>query len=170
MNVVDIAIVLILAIAVLGGYYRGFVDTALGLAATVLSYLLGMAGIPLVSGAIKGHETLYGMLQYYTEGAEYVAVTDVELTRTPIGQISREQLETIIQNADMPLPMGARVTRNIAEEAFSGQGVTTLGDYFNLTIISVVINIASLLIVFLIARIVFGVIIRGVEYLSLIHI
>ena len=92
MNVVDIAIVLILAIAVLGGYYRGFVDTALGLAATVLSYLLGMAGIPLVSGAIKGHETLYGMLQYYTEGAEYVAVTDVELTRTPIGQISREQL------------------------------------------------------------------------------
>ena len=163
-NVVDIAIVLILAIAVLGGYYRGFVDTALGLAATVLSYLLGMAGIPLVSGAIKGHETLYGMLQYYTEGAEYVAVTDVELTRTPIGQISREQLETIIQNADMPLPMGARVTRNIAAEAFSGQGVTTLGDYFNLTIISVVINIASLLIVFLIARIVFGIIIRGVEY------
>ena len=45
------------------------------------------------------------MLLYYTEGAEYVAATDVELIRMPVSDITRDQLQTIIQNADMPLPM-----------------------------------------------------------------
>ena len=164
MNFVDIAILLVLAIAVLGGYYRGFVETVLGLLATLLSWVLGMLGIPLLSGAIKGHETLYNMLLYYTEGSEYVAATDVELTRASIGSVPVEQLRTVIENADMPLPMGARVTRNIATEAFSAQGITTLGDYFNLTIVSVVVNIAAFLLVFALARVVLGIVVRAMEY------
>ncbi len=164
MSVVDIAVLLVLAIAVLGGWYRGFLDALFGLAATIVSFLLGLLGIPLVANAIRSHEQLYNMLLYYTEGAEYVAATDVELIRMPVSDITRDQLQTIIQNADMPLPMGARVARNIAAEAFASEGVTTLGDYFNLTIISVVINIVACLAVFVIARIILGFIIRGISY------
>ena len=130
MSVVDIAVLLVLAIAVLGGWYRGFLDALFGLAATIVSFLLGLLGIPLVANAIRSHEQLYNMLLYYTEGAEYVAATDVELIRMPVSDITRDQLQTIIQNADMPLPMGTRVARNIAAEAFASEGVTTLGDYF----------------------------------------
>ena len=43
MNVVDIAIVLILAITILGGWYRGFVSAALGVMATLLAWLIGVA-------------------------------------------------------------------------------------------------------------------------------
>ena len=107
MSVVDIAVLLVLAIAVLGGWYRGFLDALFGLAATIVSFLLGLLGIPLVANAIRSHEQLYNMLLYYTEGAEYVAATDVELIRMPVSDITRDQLQTIIQNADMPLPMGA---------------------------------------------------------------
>lgn len=164
MSVVDIAVLLVLAIAVLGGWYRGFLDALFGLAAMIVSFLLGLLGIPLVANAIRSHEQLYNMLLYYTEGAEYVAATDVELIRMPVSDITRDQLQTIIQNADMPLPMGARVARNIAAEAFASEGVTTLGDYFNLTIISVVINIVACLAVFVIARIILGFIIRGISY------
>lgn len=164
MNIVDIVVVFVLAIAVLGGWFRGFVETLLGLCATLLSCVLGFLGIPLVANAVRGNAELYQMLLYYTEGAEYVAVTDVELTRASINSVTAEQLNTIVQNADMPLPMGARVTKNIAVEAFSAEGVTTLGDYFNLTIVSVVINIAAFLLVFLFCRVLFGVIIRGVGY------
>ena len=164
MNAIDAGVLLILAIAVLSGFYRGFINAALGAVATVLSYVAGLLGLPLVSGAIKGHESLYNMLLYYTEGAEYVAATDVELTRIPISQVSSDRLRTIVENADMPIPMGSRVIQNVASEAFLDQGITTLGDYFNLTIVSVVINIFSLLIIFTVLRVVLGMIIRSVEY------
>jgi hypothetical protein len=164
MNFIDIAILLILAITILGGLYRGFVSTALNVCATIASILFGRILIPVVSGLVKGSADLFQMLLYYTEGSEYVAITDVELTRAPISSISAEQLHTVLENADMPIPMDRCVMKNIASEAFSRSGVTTLGDYFNQTIVCVVINILALLILFTVLRLLFGFVIRGMEY------
>lgn len=164
MNFIDIAILLILAITILGGLYRGFVSTALNICATLGSILLGRIFIPIVSGLIKGNADLFGTMLYYTEGSEYVAITDVELTRAPISGISAEQLHNVLENADMPLPMDRCVLKNIASEAFRDSGVTTLGDYFNQTIVCVVINIIALIVLFTALRILFGFVIRGIEY------
>lgn len=164
MNIVDVFILLILAVTVLGGWYRGFLSTLIGLGATLLAWGIAMLCIGPVSGAVKSNESAYQMLLYYTEGAEYVAKTDVELTRMPIDTITPDTLDVILLNADMPLPMADSVTHNITVEAFAQDGYTTLGDYFNLTIISVVINIVSLLAVFIIARLVIGFIIGTVEH------
>lgn len=164
MNFIDIAILLILAITTLGGYYRGFFSTMLGIGASVVSWLAGRICVPLISNAIQSNEKLFNMMCYYTEGAEYVAITDVELTRTPISSISGDTLRTVITNADMPRPMGSFVSKNIATEAFSASGITTLGDYFNQTIVCTVINILAVLIVFVILRILLGLIISGVRY------
>ena len=94
MNFIDAAILLILAITILGGYYRGFVTTALNIGATILSWAIAMLCIPLISGAVQGNEKLFNTMLYYTEGSEYVAMTDVELTRTPVRDISAETLRT----------------------------------------------------------------------------
>ena len=61
----------------------------------------------------------------------------------------------------MPLPMDRCVVKNIAQEAFRSSGVTTLGDYFNQTIVCVVINILALLLLFTILRLLFGFLIRA---------
>jgi len=164
MNFIDIAILLILAITILGGLYRGFVNTVFNIGATILSLLIGRIAIPVVSGIVKGSADLFNTMLYYTEGSEYVAITDVELTRAPISSISSDQLHTVLQNADMPLPMDACVQKNIAAEAFRDSGITTLGDYFNQTIVCVVINILSLLAVFFVVRLLFAFVIRGIEY------
>lgn len=164
MNFIDIAILLILAITILGGMYRGFVNTVLNIGATIGSLLLGRICIPIVSGLVKGNADLFQMMLYYTEGSEYVALTDVELTRAPISGISTDQLHLVLQNADMPLPMNRCVIKNIASEAFRDSGITTLGDYFNQTIVCVVINILALLLVFAVIRLLLGFLIRGVEY------
>lgn len=163
MNFVDIAILLILALTILGGLYRGFVDTACNIAATILSWALAMMMIPLIASGIKNNEKLFNTMLYYTEGAEYVAITDVELTRTPISQVSADTLHMVLDNADMPRPMPAAVTKNIATEALAGEGITTLGDYFNQTIVCVVINIMSVLLLFAILRILLGFVIRGAD-------
>ncbi|MDO4572337.1 MAG: hypothetical protein Q4C13_03125 [Clostridia bacterium] len=164
MNFVDIAILLVLAITVLGGLYRGFVDTACNIAATILAWGVAMLTIPLLAAGIKNNEKLFNTMLYYTEGAEYVAITDVELTRAPIAEVSADMLELVLDNADMPRPMDAAVTKNIATEALQAEGITTLGDYFNQTIVCVVINILSLVVMFAVLRIVFGFVIRGVDY------
>jgi hypothetical protein len=164
MNFIDIAILLVLAITILGGLYRGFVSTVLNIGATIASILFGRILIPLVSGMVKNSADLFQTMLYYTEGSEYVAITDIELTRAPIANISAEQLHTVLQNADMPLPMDRCVVKNIASEAFRSSGVTTLGDYFNQTIVCVVINILALLVLFAILRLVFGLLIRGAEF------
>lgn len=164
MNVVDIAIVLVLAIMVLGGWYRGFVAAVTGIAATLLAWIVALACISPVANQVKANEKLYSMMQYYTEGAEYVAVTDVELTCAPISGVSLDTLNTVIENADMPLPMGERVAHNIAVEAFSADGITTLGDYFNETIVCVVINIFAALAVFVLARLAIGFVVECVAH------
>ncbi len=164
MNFIDIGILLILAITILGGYYRGFVYTVCSVVATVVSFVLSAIGAPLIANAIKGQDKLFSMLLYYTEGSEYVAATDVELTRMPISNVSAETLHTVIENADMPLPMDRCVLRNIASEAFQADGIATLGDYFNQTIVCVVINIVSVLILFVILRLILGFVIRGMDY------
>ncbi len=164
MNLVDVVILLILAITILGGYYRGFVTTALNIGATILAWVVAMACIPLISGAVQSNEKLFNTMLYYTEGSEYVAMTDVELTRSPIRDISADTLRTVLDNADMPNPMNRCVQRNIATEAFSDSGTTTLGDYFNQTIVHVFINILAVLVVFTVLRILFAFAIHGAEY------
>ena len=77
MNLIDIGTLLILAVCVLGGYYRGFVSTGLNILAGMLSFLIALAMVPAVSGAVKQQEPLYNSLLYYTEGSEYVAKTSV---------------------------------------------------------------------------------------------
>ncbi|HWP21409.1 MAG TPA: CvpA family protein [Candidatus Cryosericum sp.] len=164
MNFIDIAILLVLGITILGGLYRGFVSTVYNVGATVVSLIVARVFIPLVSSLVKGSADLFNMMLYYTEGSEYVAITDVELTRASIASISSDQLHAVLQNADMPIPMDRCVIKNIAQEAFHSSGVTTLGDYFNQTIVCVVINILAMLLVFIIVRLLLGFVIRGMEY------
>ena len=92
MNFVDIFILLVLAVCVLGGYYKGFLSTLVRIGMTLLSFFLALSLSPLLSGAVRGQQDLYDMLLYYTEGSEYVAATDVELTRAGISQVTSEKL------------------------------------------------------------------------------
>ncbi len=164
MNLIDIGALLILAICVLGGYYRGFVSTGLNILAGIISFIIALALVPVVSGTVKNQESLYNSLLYYTEGSEYVAKTSVELIRTPIADLPGERIEEVIRNASMPNPMGRAVGKNIARQTFAKEQITTLGDYFNLTIVSVFLNILSMLAVFFVIRIIFAFLIRGIDY------
>lgn len=163
-KIVDTVCGFVLILCILSGCYRGFIDTVLGFFLSILSLIFGRICMPIMASAIRGNETLYNMLLYYTEGSEYVASTSVEMTRISIRNVTSAELKTIITRADMPLPLGERTLKNIAVEAFSDTGYTALGDYFNLTIVSVVINIFSLLFFFILFRILFGVVLRAVGY------
>ena len=161
---VTIPILVILGLCILAGYYRGVIYSAISLGLTLLSFFLALLLIPVVAGPVRSSETLYGGLLYNFEGYEYVNRTSVEMIHDPAASLDDAQLNEVIKNADMAIPFGSAIRKNIRNEAYRDSGITTLGDYFNQTIVDVVLNILSLLLLFTVLRVLFGFILRMVDY------
>lgn len=175
---VTAAILVILGICILAGYYRGVIYSALSIGLTILSFFMALLLIPVIAAPVRQNENLYGSLLYYFEGYEYVTETSVEMVHTPASLLSEELLDEVIENADMPIPFDRAVKKNIRQEAYSSEniqqrrtggaqqmkGISTLGDYFNQTIVDVVLNMLSLLFLFVCIRILFGFILRMIDY------
>ncbi len=161
---VTILVLVILGVCILAGYYRGVIYSAVSIGLTFLSFLLALLMIPVVAGPVRESKSLYGSLLYYFEGYEYVSRTSVELIHDPISMLDSKELSEVVDNAALPLPLGHAVERNIRREAYASRGITTIGDYFNQTIVDVVLNILSLLFLFACIRVLFGFILRMIDY------
>ena len=161
---VTVVILVILGLCVLAGYYRGVVYSALSIGLTVLSFFLALLLIPVVATPVRHNADLYSSLLYYFEGYEYVSETSVEMVHYSASSLGDELLDEVVENADMPIPFGRAVKKNIQREAYAAQGITTLGDYFNQTIVDVVLNMLSLLFLFVCIRVLFGFILRMIDY------
>ena len=161
---VTIPILVILGLCILAGYYRGVIYSAVSIGLTILSFFLALALIPAIAGPVRSSEQLYGGLLYYFEGYEYVNHTSVEMIHDPAAAFDDETLDTVIENADMPIPFGRAVRKNIRNQAYADSGITTLGDYFNQTIVDVVLNLMSLLFLFICIRFLLGFILRMIDY------
>ena len=162
MNLIDIAVIGVLALFILHGIYKGFLPTLLSIGAYILAWLAAIVLLPVGSNSIRGSEKLFNTMLYYTEGSEYV--NDVELARKSIDEISTDTLNAVFAKADLPYPMAKNIADNIAHESFAENGITTLGDYFNQTIVIVFINILVFIAMFAIIRIILAFIINGVDY------
>ena len=162
MNLIDIAVIGVLALFILHGIYKGFLPTLLSIGAYILAWLAAIVLLPVGSNSIRGSEKLFNTMLYYTEGSE--DVNDVELARKSIDEISTDTLNAVFAKADLPYPMAKNIADNIARESFAENGITTLGDYFNQTIVIVFINILVFIAMFAIIRIILAFIINGVDY------
>lgn len=161
---VTVLILVILGLCVLAGYYRGVIYSAVSLGLTLLSFFLALLLIPVITGPVRESKSLYGMLLYNFEGYEYVTKTSVEMIHDPVSSIDGDTLSEVIENAALPRPFDRAIAKNIRREAYASSGISTLGDYFNQTIVDVVLNILSLLLLFAIIRVLLGFILRMIDY------
>ena len=162
MNLIDLAVLLMFVLFILAGIYKGFISSMLSIAANVVCWACGMIFMPIVSNIVTGNSKLFNMLLYYTEGSEYIG--DVELAKTSIEAISQKDIASIVKSSSLPFPFGKEIIANVKNRAFAGSGAITLGDYYNQTIVCVVINIISLFLIFFILRLLIGFLIEGVNY------
>jgi uncharacterized membrane protein required for colicin V production len=162
MNLVNLAFILLIIIAVLEGFYKGFLHSSLSLGAFFLSTLTSYIFYPAVSAAVKSSPSLFQFLLYYTEGAEKIKnFEDVSLA---VSSLSPEKLDSIVATSSAAEPFQSLIRQNVESHAFASQGLTTIGEYFNMTIVCAVLNILSFLLVFLIARILFSFILGAMNY------
>ncbi|MDL2258447.1 CvpA family protein [Eubacteriales bacterium OttesenSCG-928-K08] len=162
MSIIDIVVLAVFAFFVLSGWYRGLVSTLLSIGAYIVSAGLALIMRPLLSNLVFSNASLYNMALYYAEGAEFVY--DVELSKSAISQLGSSQLSVVMERAELPIPVGTRISENIAKEAFAADGLTTLGEYFNQTIVNVFINLLCVLVLFVAIRLIFAFIINMIDY------
>lgn len=86
-----------------------------------------------VSNSIIKNEKLYNSMLSYTEGSE--AIYDVELVKSDIKSLSNSEIDEVMSRSNLAYPLKERVYENIMTEAFKAEGITTLGDYFNESIV-----------------------------------
>ena len=165
LNLLDYCVLAVFIIFIFRGIYKGFLSTAFSIGAFLLSWLLALMFMGVGSRLIRGNETLYNMMLYYTEGSEYISNNvGVEAARLHINQVSSTDLSDIVIRAEVPYPMDKEILANVAKEAFVQDGISTLGDYFNQTMVCVFINIISFFVFFFLFRLLFAFLIEGVDY------
>lgn len=162
MNLVDLLFIILIAMAVFEGVYRGFLHSSLSLGAFFLSAITSYIFYPAVSAAVKASPSMFYFLLYYTEGAE--KIKNFEDASLLISSLSPEKLNSIIGTSSATEPFLTLVRQNVETGAFSSQGLTTIGEYFNMTIVCAVLNILSFLLVFVIARILFAFVLGAINY------
>ena len=162
MNLIDFAVLIALGLFILSGIYKSFLPTIMSAAANIVSWASGMIFMPIVSHLITGNKSLFNMLLYYTEGSEFIG--DVELAKQSIKSFSPAELNEIVTESSLPIPFAKKILTNIEHEAFADSGAITLGDYYNQTIVCVVVNIIAFLLIFFVLRLILGFIIEGLDY------
>ena len=150
MNLLDLLIIAVLGLFVLAGLHKGFMYTALNTICIIVCLMLAFLIMPLVSQKVTANEKIFNNMLYYTEGSEYIY--DVELAKTPITAIPPAQLAEVYERSDVAYPMDRRIEENIADATFEEAGITTLGDYYNRTMVLVTVNILVFLLIYAILR------------------
>ena len=162
MNWVGVLLIVIVCFSMFEGIYRGFLHSICNLGSFFLAVFSSFLLYPVVSTAVKANEQIFSFLLYYTEGAEkIVAFKDSNLL---ISNMAPEKLQSIISTSNLAEPFSTLIEQNVTTSAFSAEGLTTIGEYYNMTIVSIVLNTLSFLAVFLVVYILYTFILGLVNY------
>lgn len=145
MNVVDIIIIGIVAITVISGMYRGFLASLMSTANFFISWVAAYAVYPSITGALLSNEGIMDTLYYYTDAASKLGTG---VARTQIDGASSSLIQSAIDAISLPSPFDELLRQNVALRAFADIDLTTVGDYVNQTIVTVVMNVVCFLVVF----------------------
>lgn len=158
MNIIDIAIVLVLAVSVLYGMHRGFISGVLSVAALIGAAALAFAVSGQLAAFLQGNDTLVNTLLYYTDAGS--RIKDLDLSMLTVAQISESALSQILNSASLPAAFESAFVTALS----SASGSMTISSLLSQTIVSVSISILSFLICFLIAYVIATFVIHLISY------
>jgi uncharacterized membrane protein required for colicin V production len=159
-NAIDYGIIILIALCVLFGCYRGFLQTLLNLGGSLLSFAGAFFLFPTLAAAVSGNPEIVRLISSYTDSGSILG--DLDLSSRGVSTLSASNVEAIVAKANLPDPMGKLLQANLTEKVFSPLGnlATTVGDYVNQTILSVSINVLCFIVCFLVCFIVVTIIIN----------
>ena len=163
MNVIDYGIIGVIALCVLFGFYRGFIQSLLNLGGCLLSFAGSFWLFPRLSDAISANTEIVRLISSYTDSGSLLG--DLDLSSRAVDALSTSNIEAIVSKANLPDPIGRLLQANLSQKVFSPLGnlANTVGDYVNQTILSVSINVLSFIVCFVLCFIVVTILVNLIK-------
>ncbi len=161
MNIIDFAVLFILLLYVLNGLHKGFLASLLNLGGLFFSWLGAFLCYPLLSRAFAKSD-FFSSFRFYIEGAE--KVNNYEMVNVPVSSLSSADITSIMEKAKLSSPYYRTIMHNLETQAFAKDGLTTVGEYFDMTIYCVILNILAFLLIFLLLRVLFTLLTNAYSY------
>lgn len=159
MNIVDFVLIGLIAVSLLWGLYRGFIQSVLNIGASLLAFLGSFMLYPSIANAIQSNQDIVRNLIHYTDAGSRIG--DLELSLTKVAGLTQSTLASVMENASLPAPFDKLLSHNLTNQVFANlPDVSTVGDYINQTIVSAFINILCFVLCFAILYILFSVILN----------
>lgn len=164
MNVADIVILAVIGVSALWGLYRGFIQSVLGMAGTLLSLLAAYVFGPRLAALMRANQGIADTLSTYTDAVARVG--DATLAGTNVAGMDESLLARVLDSVGLPKPISDILMQNISTQAFAQDGLVTVNQYVQQTLVAVAINVLCYMLVFLAAMIVCSVIINLVRHVA----
>ena len=163
MNVIDYGIIGVIALCVLFGFYRGFIQTLLNLGGCLLSFVGSFWLFPRLSDAVSSNTEIVRLISSYTDSGSLLG--DLDLSSRAVDTLSTSNIEAIVAKANLPEPIGKLLQANLTEKVFSPMGnlATSVGDYVNQTILSVSINVLCFIACFVLCFLVVTIVVNLIK-------
>lgn len=163
MNVIDYGIIGVIALCVLFGFYRGFIQSLLNLGGCLLSFAGSFWLFPRLSDAISANTEIVRLISSYTDSGSLLG--DLDLSSRAVDTLSASNIDAIVSKANLPDPIGRLLQANLSEKVFSPLGnlANTVGDYVNQTILSVSINVLSFIVCFVLCFLVVTILVNLIK-------
>ena len=154
MNVIDIIILVIIALSVLFGLYRGFIQSVLNLGSGLLAVVGSFLLFPIVSDVVSSNTAVTRFISTYTDSGSLLG--DLGLSSLAVNALSEQNIASIVERANLPPPLDTLLAHNLSQRVFAPLGdlATSVGDYVNQTVLSVSINVICFILCFLICFVV----------------
>lgn len=149
MSLLTTIFLVIFIIVILTCWYQGFLRSMFIFLAFCMGCILAFLFSPLLSKSLVKNDFVRSTLISFTDGSDIVAEEDVDFIHLPISQISADNVQRIIDNADMPIPIGEMLEKNIYSEAFKDDGITQFTDYMSYTFAAFTIHVVAFWVIFL---------------------
>ena len=154
MNLLDLGILAVIAISVVVGVYNGFGISVLHLGSFIASWLVAFLFYPAVSRLlVKIFPDIVDKLIYYTDGASFIS--SVQDRGIAVANMTPDAVRHFVETANFPPPFDRVLEGNMTHQALNQ--LQNAGEYFNFTIANVIINIASIILLFLFVKLLFAI-------------
>jgi uncharacterized membrane protein required for colicin V production len=162
MNILDLAILALLAVSVIWGIYRGFIQTALNILGGLGSLLLAGIFGPRLAQTLYGNRGVTDMIATFTDSL--IRVHDSGVASTNVAGIGKSTIDTVLTSVKLPAPLDAILRENLTSQAFASAGSGTVNDYVSATIATAAIQILCFLVCFAVFYLVLSILVSLLQH------
>lgn len=155
----DYIVLLIIGVSIIFGIYKGFISSAGSILVTICAWVGALLFTDDLALLLQQKTNILEEIIYYVQADE--TITDLTLRKTSIFSLSGEAISQAVESANIPEFFKPHILQNISNHVFDA--VETLGDYFDYTVGSVILNILCFFAVLILVALIVSIIKSGLE-------